>query len=187
MRNEARPWRPGFVVANIVSGELMSAIAPALPSVMMQISAIVPAIAPVVSKLMSIATHIPPVAAQLATVVPHLPIAPRSTIAAQFASVAPAIAVVGSEIATVAAKIATVGSKVAPVVAHVTRSLWPHGRLRARDRRSSCGKGHYHSECHQLVAKHREILRRSVGAQLHRRAIRGGRRPPVLYVKGAQY
>ena len=42
-----------------------------------------------------------------------------------------------------------------------------------------------HAECHQCVAKHCEILQRSVGARPHPRAVRGGRRRSGTGVKAS--
>ena len=44
---------------------------------------------------------------------------------------------------------------------------------------------HGHAKCNQCVAKHCEILQRSVGARREHRAVRGGRRMPGRRVKGS--
>jgi hypothetical protein len=131
------------------------------------------------------------IATQLPAIVTRLAVSAGGAVAIQLATVAPAIAVVranvaavAAQVAAVAAEIATIRADVARVATHLTRSLGCHGRLRARDRRSSCGKRQRHSECHQFVAKHREILQGSVGARLPRRAVRGGRRQLENSVKG---
>jgi hypothetical protein len=161
---------------------------------MMQVFVIVPAVTPVATQVAMIAMLVLSVATQLAAIVARLAMAPRGAIAIQLAAVTPAIAIVGTDVAAVAAEvaaivaeIATVGANIARIALHPTGSVGRKGRLRARDSRSGGGQRHRQSECNQFVAKHREILRRSVGARLRLRAVQGGRRPLKPNVKDCLY
>jgi hypothetical protein len=130
------------------------------------------------------------VAMQLVTVVACLAVAPRSAIPVQLTTVAATIAVVGAnvpaiaaEISAVAAKVTSIGTDVARVAANLTRSLQRRRGLRAHDRRSTGRKRDRYAECDQFIAKHLEILQRSVGARPQHRAVRGGRRRQTGGVK----
>jgi hypothetical protein len=160
----------------------LPAVATTLALVAMEIFAVVAAIAPVAPEIAMVATLRPSVTAKLVAVVAHLALAPRRAILVQLTSVAPAIAIVGadvaataSQIAPIAAEVAPVGTDVARVATHLTGPLQRRCGLRVRDRGSTGRKRHRDAECNEFVAKHLEILQRSVGARPHHRAVRGGR------------
>jgi hypothetical protein len=144
-------------------------IATPIPPVVIQIFAVATVVSAVCAKIALVATFVPAVAAKITAILPRLAVPAVGAIAPQILAVRAAIAVVGPnvasiarDIAAVAAQIAPVGANVACIVADFSRSLGPHGRLRARDRRSTGGQRYCDAECDESVAKHCEILRRSV-------------------------
>lgn len=123
-----------------------------------------------------VSTLVAPIAAKLLAVVARLTVAPIRAVVAQVAPIAAPIPIVGAdvtavtaEVATVAAEIAPIGADVAGIATDVARSLGARGgrkgRLRVRGRYRTASKRHREPECNPFIAKHLEILQKSVGTR----------------------
>ena len=124
------------------------------------------------SQIAMVATLLVAIAAKLVTIVAHLSRATIRPVVAQVASVASAIPIIGADVSSIAAdvapvpaQIASVGADVVAVAANLARTLQRRGSLRVRDRGNAGTNRQREAECDQFVAKHLEILQRSVGTR----------------------
>jgi len=169
----------------------LPAIAATLALVVVQIFAVASLVPAIAAKLAMVSATLMAIATELAAVVAHLARASIRAIVAELAAIDAAIAIVGTDVATIVAEVATVAAKIAPIVADIariaanfTRPLEGRGGLCVRDGGTNYTKRQREAECDQVVAKHREILRGSVGTRPLHRAVRGGRRGRIAGVKG---
>jgi|GEM_PF-2976644 len=193
-RSPAHKSRASFhcaIESHACSEPQLPVVAATLALVMIQIFTVGTAIAAVAPEIATVSALVVTIAAKVLAVVARLTVTPIRAVVAQLAPIAAPIPIVGAEVAAVTAEVATIAAEIAPiradvagVAANVAGSLRAHGRLRARDRYSTAGKRHREPECNQFIAKHREILQRSVGTRPLHRAVRGGRRGRRTGVKG---
>jgi len=143
---------------------------------MMQIVTVGAAIAAVTAQIAVVSALVAPIAAKVLAVVARLTVAPIRAVVAKLAPIAAPIPIVGADVAAVTAEVATVAAEIAPIGADVAGiatdiagSLWAgdgrKARLRVRDRHRTASKRHREPECNQFIAKHLEILQRSVGTR----------------------